>query len=237
MHKLKGFSYANITATLALVFAMSGGALAANHYLIHSTKQISPKVLKKLKGRTGRTGNTGATGATGKQGPQGKDGPQGKEGTPGKEGLQGKTGAEGNPHTIRWRTSVASAGKTIGEPATVVLAEVGPFTITGRCYESGTNTAAATYIGTTETGSFAQGYSGQGSEEPLTAGEVLQISEDTAEGNTIGHEANFRSPDDGSWAAETADGSLALNGFGTQGVWLQGASGPACSFSGYIVTE
>jgi Collagen triple helix repeat (20 copies) len=234
MHKFKGFNYANITATLALVFAMSGGALAANHYLIHSTKQISPKVLKKLKGRTGRTGKTGATGATGATGKQGS---QGKQGPQGVEGAQGKTGAEGNPHTIRWRKTVATAGKTIAEAATVVLAEVGPFTVTGRCYEETTNTDAATYISTSETGSFAQGYNGQGSEEALTAGENLQISNDVAAGNTIGHEATFLSPDDGSWAAETADGSLALNGFGNQGVWLQGESGPACSFSGYLVTE
>ncbi len=61
-------SYANVTATLALVFAMSGGALAANHYLINSTKQINPKVLKKLKGSTGKTGAAGATGATGPKG-------------------------------------------------------------------------------------------------------------------------------------------------------------------------
>ncbi len=58
-------SYANVTATLALVFAMSGGALAANHYLINSTKQINPKVLKKLKGNAG---------APGKEGPSGKEG-------------------------------------------------------------------------------------------------------------------------------------------------------------------
>ncbi len=32
-------SYANVTATLALVFAMSGGAMAANHYLITSTSR------------------------------------------------------------------------------------------------------------------------------------------------------------------------------------------------------
>src|SRR5439155_26711594 len=39
-------NYANVTATLALFFAMSGGALAAHHYLLNSTKQINPKVLK-----------------------------------------------------------------------------------------------------------------------------------------------------------------------------------------------
>jgi len=85
-------TYANVTATLALVFAMSGGALAAKHYLINSTKQISPKVLKALKGKTGKTG------ATGKQGPAGKDGapgPTGNEGQHGAEGIKGERGPEG----------------------------------------------------------------------------------------------------------------------------------------------
>jgi len=69
MNKLRRhLSYANVVATLALLFAMSGGALAANHYLINSTKQISPKVIKKLKGKHGAKGARGATGATGPQG-------------------------------------------------------------------------------------------------------------------------------------------------------------------------
>jgi Collagen triple helix repeat (20 copies) len=92
----KRLSYANVTATLALVFAMSGGALAANHYLITSTKQISPKVLKKLKGNTGANGTNGANGATGATGAQG---PAGKEGTPGKEGSPGK---DATFHTLTW---------------------------------------------------------------------------------------------------------------------------------------
>jgi hypothetical protein len=82
----RSLNYANVTATLALVFSMSGGALAANHYLISSTKQISPKVLKKLKGNAGAPGTNGtpgATGATGATGPQGKEGAQGKEGKEG----------------------------------------------------------------------------------------------------------------------------------------------------------
>ena len=76
-------SYANVTATLALVLAMSGGALAASHYLINSTRQINPKVLKKLKGHTGPQGiqgTTGKTGATGKTGPTGKTGSTGLTG-------------------------------------------------------------------------------------------------------------------------------------------------------------
>ena len=73
-------TYANVAATLALVLSMTGGALAAKHYLISSTKQISPKVLHQLRGNTGKTGSPGATG---------------KEGAQGKEGLKGGTGAAG----------------------------------------------------------------------------------------------------------------------------------------------
>jgi hypothetical protein len=226
MHILKRkLTYANITATLALVFAMSGGALAANHYLINSTKQINPKVLKKLKGNAGTAGKTGATGATGATGPTGATG---KEGPPGKEGVTGM---------IRWRTTIATAGASEAEPATVVLAAVGPFTVTGHCYVNASTTDAATYISTSEAGSFAQGYDTVGSENPLKAGEDLQISEEVADGVTATHTANFKSVNDGSWVAETATGSLSLNGFANQGVWLQGESGPACSFSGYLITE
>ncbi len=79
-------SYANVAATLALVFAMSGGALAASHYVITKTGQISPKVRKALKGQRG---------ATGPAGPQGKEGASGKEGATGKEGKEGAEGKAG----------------------------------------------------------------------------------------------------------------------------------------------
>ena len=73
-------TYANVAATLALVFAMSGGAIAAKHYLINSTSQINPKVLKKLKGKAGKTGATGKTGAAGAQGSAGSKGETGPAG-------------------------------------------------------------------------------------------------------------------------------------------------------------
>jgi hypothetical protein len=91
------FSYANITATLALVFAMSGGAFAATHYLINSTKQINPKVLKALKGKSGPTGPAGPQGLKGEPGgPTGATGPQGPKGETGSTGATGVTGATGN---------------------------------------------------------------------------------------------------------------------------------------------
>jgi hypothetical protein len=80
-------TFANVTATLALLFAMSGGALAATHYLVTSTRQISPKVLSALKGNIGPRGPAGPQGATG---PAGRDGAPGKEG---QAGLEGKAGS------------------------------------------------------------------------------------------------------------------------------------------------
>jgi hypothetical protein len=74
-------NYANVTATLALVFAMSGGALAAHHYLIVSTKQIKPSVLKSLKGNTGKTGPGGPAGPAGPGGSAGPAGPAGPAGS------------------------------------------------------------------------------------------------------------------------------------------------------------
>jgi hypothetical protein len=73
-------TYANVTATLALVFSMTGGALAAKHYLINSTKQINPKVLKKLRGKPGPQGPRGIQGGQGTQGIQGPAGPEGQSG-------------------------------------------------------------------------------------------------------------------------------------------------------------
>jgi hypothetical protein len=88
-------TYTNVAMTLALVFAMSGGAYAAGKYLITSTKQISPKVLKSLAGKTGKAGAAGATGAQGPVGPAGAAGAQGQVGAVGKEGPQGKEGPAG----------------------------------------------------------------------------------------------------------------------------------------------
>jgi hypothetical protein len=101
----KRLTYANLAVTVALVFAMSGGAFAAGHYLITSTKQISPKVLKALKGAngsTGATGSAGAPGTAGAPGAKGETGGSGTKGETGEPGLKGETGTagkEGSPWT------------------------------------------------------------------------------------------------------------------------------------------
>jgi hypothetical protein len=73
---MRHLTYANVTATLALILSMGSGALAANHYLITSTKQIKPSVLRTLHGARGPQGSAGAFVA----GPQGPAGPQGLRG-------------------------------------------------------------------------------------------------------------------------------------------------------------
>ena len=83
---------ATAIATLALVFAMTGGAYAAKHYLITSTKQISPKVLKSLQGKAGPAGKNGANGAAGPAGAQGAHGAQGPPGAAGSNGTNGTNG-------------------------------------------------------------------------------------------------------------------------------------------------
>jgi hypothetical protein len=90
-------SPATAIATLALVFAMTGGAYAAKHYLITSTKQISPKVLKSLQGKAGKAGANGAQGLAGAAGPQGPGGAAGAKGETGAPGTPGKDGAPGAP--------------------------------------------------------------------------------------------------------------------------------------------
>ncbi len=97
-------SPATVIASLALVFAMTGGAYAAKKYLITSTKQISPSVLKSLQGKAGPAGGAGAQGAAGPAGPQGpggsggakgETGPEGKKGDKGEVGATGPKGKEG----------------------------------------------------------------------------------------------------------------------------------------------
>jgi hypothetical protein len=107
----KRVTYTNVALTLALVFAMTGGAYAAKHWVITSTKQIKPSVLKQLQG------HRGAAGPEGKQGPQG---PQGPQGVPGKDGANGVNGKDGLPGTN-------------GQPGESVLAKAIPTSNKAKC--------------------------------------------------------------------------------------------------------
>jgi Collagen triple helix repeat (20 copies) len=107
-------SPATAIASLALVFAMSGGAYAAGHYLITSTKQIKPSVLRQLTGKAGANGASGLAGpqgpagAQGGQGPQGPAGAAGAAGAKGEAGPKGENGKEGKPGTTGFTETLPS---------------------------------------------------------------------------------------------------------------------------------
>jgi hypothetical protein len=72
--------------------------VAAKHYLISSTSQISPQVLKALEVKIAsrvKPGSAGAEGAPGKEGPAGKEGKEGAAGKDGTDGTDGTNGLEG----------------------------------------------------------------------------------------------------------------------------------------------
>ncbi len=155
-------TFANIALTVALLLAMSGGAYAASKYIITSTKQISPKVLKQLRGATGATGSQGPQGLQGKEGAAGKNGTNGTNGTDGKDGTAGKDGTNGESVT---NTPLASGNANCAEGGAELT--VG----------SGTPTYACN--GESATGFLKQGHSEYGtwsatisaSEYPGVAGE------------------------------------------------------------------
>jgi hypothetical protein len=107
-----------IIATLALLFAMSGGAYAASKYLITSTKQISPKVLKSLKGANGKNGANGTNGANGAAG-TGSAGPTGPGGVTGPAGGAGPTGPAGESVKVKALTAPECTNKEGGSEFTV----------------------------------------------------------------------------------------------------------------------
>ena len=227
----KHMTYANVAATLALVFAMGGSAVAATHYLITSKKQISPKALKEI-AAAGKQGPAGAAGAAGAQGAQGGQGAQGPAGTNGTEGVKGERGGP----AATWNKTVASAGASIGAPKVVELEKVGPFTITGHCYLSGANTIAATYIETSEAGSvFAE--TGGSEEEFEKTGEAIPVGGGLAESATSTHEAAFSGPEEGPFAAQNKAGTIALDGSPNDAVFLGNKASPACYFSGTVTEE
>jgi len=120
------FGVPGVIAVAALVFAMVGGAYAAKKYVITSTNQIKPSVLKSLKGQTGPAGVAGTPGAAGAKGDPGAKGTDGVSVTStgasgaecpaggtkftsasgtgkvcnGEEGLEGPAGPAGSPWTV-----------------------------------------------------------------------------------------------------------------------------------------
>lgn len=104
-----------VISLIALVLAMAGGAYAAKKYIITSTSQIKPSVLKALQGKAGPAGAQGAPGTPGSQGAAGsagKEGTQGLQGEPGEPGKAGKDGVSATTATLSVGNEHCAAGGT-----------------------------------------------------------------------------------------------------------------------------
>src|SRR3954471_13243037 len=95
LHRTGRLSPGSLLAVLALVLLLVGTSYAAARYVITSTKQISPKVLKALKGEKGPRGSQGPAGQLGPAGPKGAEGIRVPQGVPGSAGLPGPAGPAG----------------------------------------------------------------------------------------------------------------------------------------------
>jgi hypothetical protein len=228
MH-VKGLKHpATVIAALALFVALGGGAALASGLISGSqlknhsipAKKLTKKAIASLHGQRGPRGATGATGAAGVTGATGAQGPQ---------------GPAGPSNTLTWKATVATAGASFAAANTVTLATVTPFTIKGYCYLSSGTTYAETYITTATNGSSLNDYDASDYYSynfNASTGPVM-VGYSTSDGGT--HSPDFYGPNDGSFAAQNPTGTTVIDGFPNEGTYVQGGSGPACSFSGYLV--
>jgi hypothetical protein len=115
----RNLSFANVAAALALMFSMSGGAIAATGGFASGGKlqacvneEGAIRLLKPGKkckrGQTAvawnQSGATGATGATGAAGAAGAKSAEGAKGLEGPKGVEGLKGTSGEPTNVKWAT-------------------------------------------------------------------------------------------------------------------------------------
>ncbi|HVY79013.1 MAG TPA: hypothetical protein VG898_10950 [Solirubrobacterales bacterium] len=116
------FGIPGVISVIALVFAMLGGAYAANNSSSGGKATASAKKAKAKKGPRGPRGPKGPKGDTGPAGPQGAKGDTGAEGKQGPQGATGANGATGSPWPAggtlppgATQTGVWGGGGEIGE--------------------------------------------------------------------------------------------------------------------------
>ncbi len=235
---MRSLTRAAVVGLSAAVLVSPAAALAAPT-AHHAAKKHKKKKHKKSK--RGKRGPRGLRGLPGAQGPQGPVGPQ---------------GAPGNTSVLHYRTTIATAGAApmataanpnTGSPAngnTVVLATFGPFTLTGNCFQTQsrntntgavtTTTNAVTFLTTSQAGSSVSDGAGSGTNlsgtfNPGNAVLVGNPAMSVAPGNSPNY-----ADDGGTASAYSGDGNTAATFTPTDGTFLRGPAGPACSFTGTV---
>ena len=173
-----------VVACLALFVASTGTSIAASHYLITSTKQIKPSVIKALKGAKGPRG----------QSVIGSIGPQGPKGATGATGAAGAIGAQGPG-------GVVMTGVFSGEGTSAILANSSVYVFVDNT-TTVTTTASQRLTGAAEVplGANTAGTSGEAFNyglcyQPSTGGTITNFAGDT------GYSTSDAYPDPRSFAA------------------------------------
>src|ERR1700761_7221444 len=110
-------TYSNVVATLALFFALAGGAWAATQLPKESVGSTQLAKGAVTPAKLSAQAKKGFTGARGEAGPQGALGPRGNEGQRGENGAVGATGPQG----LRGATGATGATGARGETGEVGL--------------------------------------------------------------------------------------------------------------------
>jgi hypothetical protein len=245
-------------AVMALVFAAGGGAYAANAVTAKSKHHKRHKHHKPAHGdakkdlallRSHRSSLRGAKGATG---------PAGPAGPAGLGGPAGPTGAAGVSPIVMWHTTAPVGAGGASGTGVVTLATVGPFTLVGKCTETGGKTYAWSYIRTSQEHSAMNDYEKESAEdfgpetEPEDAAQpggqkvngdlaIGAFADDVSTGGSKG-EPLFYGPYDGSVAALSGDLKTYVNAFTSEGTWVGTTGGanpenPACEFNGWAISN
>jgi len=151
------FGIPGVISVVALVFALVGGAFAAND-LGGSGKGATASAKKKAtKGPRGPKGATGPAGPAGAAGPKGDTGAAGANGSNGADGAKGSTGSNGTSATV---TPVAgSPTGPCGIPGGVKVSSASPdaFVCNGEAGASGSDGSPWTAGGTLPEGATQTG--------------------------------------------------------------------------------
>lgn len=155
--------------------------------------------------------------------------------------IVGKRGPAGDSSVVTWNKTIASAPSPPGAKRkagglaanSIALAQVGPFTVKGYC-ALGEGVEAYTDVVSAQDGSSLAW------DDSMYAGNF-----NSGDDNRVSNFANGipQSPSfvteytNGEFSVSTSDQKTAFTGFAANGVYIQGAEGPACSFIGHLVIE